>query len=175
MKLEKISDNAVSAYISKDEMAKLGVTDICDVSALTDVIIGAAAVQFGCGLDRSECEVTSEPGLTVTVRAKKRRPPVKTAILCFDDGRALYDAAVFLCDKCVISSRLMRGRGGDRTYYLILEYRADGEPLWLSAVSELAVCAYREKNSFFYYISEHCDAVFEKNAINVIANSDKTW
>lgn len=175
MKLEKISDNAVTAYISKDEMAKLGITKD-NAKDAADIIIGAAAVQLGCSFDFGEYDVTSDAAFAVTVRAKKKNAPLNTAILCFDDGGALYRACVFLRGKNVRSSRLLReGTGKDLTYYLLIEYQGTGDPLWLSSVSELADRSYHEKNAFFYYICEHCETVFEKNALNLIANSDKTW
>lgn len=175
MRLEKISDSFISAYMSKDDLTNLGLT-ADDAASAADIIIGAALSEFGFSYRRNECEITAEPGVTVTVRAKKRHTQSKTAILCFGDGKALYDACVFLQDKSIISSRLLcEGDGADKTYYLIIDYRAEGDPLWLSSVSELAEHSYHEKNAFFCYIIEHSCTVIEKNALNVIANSDKTW
>ena len=175
MKLEKISDSLISAYMSKDDLTNLGLTADGAASA-ADIIIGAAVSEFGFSYRSNECEVTAEPGAVVTVRAKIRHTQSKTAILCFDNGKALFDACVFLQDKSVISSRLLgEGDGINKTYYLIIDFRAEGDPLWLFSVSELAEHAYHEKNAFFYYICEHCSVLIEKNAVNVIANSDKTW
>jgi len=179
MKIQRISDNIITAFLSDTEVCDLGCKDEAELrAAVLHIIACAAGAEPGFRFSEDDCEITKEDGYLITVKAKKRRQNKKTAktVLCFDNGAALHSACVYLCDKNIRESSLLcEGRGADKTYYLIIEYGAEPDPLWLSSVSELCFAVHTDKKAFLYYIYEHCGTILEKNAVFDIANSEKTW
>ena len=183
MKIEKISEHGIRAFLS-DEDEKQLCADDKDIlyDRIRDVIIGAAKAQFGFAYAKDDCEMSRQSCCTLTVKKEKRKKQEKnkkhTAVLCFDDKDALSVACAVLSEESLLSSSLFRG-GAAGTYYLLIEFEAekDGDALKDRFLSLFELCsAYHvDKKAVLYRLSEHCDAIFEKNAVEHIANSDKTW
>lgn len=179
MRIQKISDGVVTVFLSEEDVKGLGEKDADELKeAVFGIISGACGGLLPCR-GKEECEITLDPGYTVTVKAKKRKSPQKPAkktVFCFDGGKALHTACVFLQSKGVKNGTLLReGAGENAAYYLITEVDDGGDPLWLSSVSELCSGVFTDKNAFLYYICEHGRVIIEKNAVFDIANSEKTW
>ena len=179
MKLYKISDIEVLAFLSKEDINDVGAKDEEELKdAVLRIVQSAAGSGLGFYHPAADCEITEEKGymITLTAKKKKQRKENRKTVLCFDSGDALYTACVFLSDKNITESSLLcEGKGGVKTYYLILEYENTPDTLRLDAVSELCSSVYIDKNAFLYYIYEHSYTLIEKNAVYDIANSKKTW
>ena len=103
MRLEKISDSFISAYMSKDDLTNLGLTADGAASA-ADIIIGAAVSEFGFSYRSNECEVTAEPGAVVTVRAKIRHTQSKRRSSALITAKRFLTRAFFCRTKALFQA-----------------------------------------------------------------------
>ena len=185
MRLERISQNEIKAYLSYEDIEELGIKDATRLDRKeTDVILSIAKAELDFDCERSSCEIYAESHcggytLTLTAHRTENRSKEHECILCFDDEKSLYTACAYLRNFSIISSDLYVESGRTKTYYLVINYGDghgfDGKPYWLFCVSELSDSVHTDKTAFFYYISEHCTLTIQKNAVFDIANSEKKW
>ena len=186
MRLEKISEKKIKAYLTYEDIEELGIKNVMQLDRReADVILSIAKAELGFDCERSCCEIYAEShsgGCTLTLSSHNSEKQKKEheCVLCFEDEKALYTACVYLLDFNIRYSDLRVEDGRGKTYYLTLKYKdegpvLDGKPYWLCCVSELCDVIHTDKPAFFYYICEHCTLTLQKNAVYDIAKSEKKW
>ena len=187
MRLERISEFEIKAYLSEDDLSELGIRDASRLDCgAADMILNIAKTELDFLYEKNNCEIFAEArgeGYTLTIVAcgSKSSALPHTCVLCFDNEDALKAACEYLMNFSIRQSELRAEENGrEKTYYLLIKYGAgepelDGKPFWLSSVSELCFCSQTDKNAFFYYISEHSAPLLQKNAVFDIAKSEKKW
>lgn len=180
MKLIRISDKEIEAVLDAEDMKELAVTGRGPAPADAVAVIAAAArSELGFSAAVSDCRaelVTKDDGCVIRITARGESRGLY--ILCFGGREELELACSFLAAAGGISSSsLYRQRGGGQYCLCVYAAQKNGEapadaPYWFLSVSELCTASYADKTSYTYYIREHYEPVFEKNAVNLIANSD---
>lgn len=185
MRLERISDFEIKAYLTIEDIKEFGINDVNRLDrGAVDIVLGIAKSELDFCYKKSNCEIYTEQdgsGCTLTIKANagEKRAVIHRCILCFSDKDDLYTACLFLQNFRLQQSELREEYDGrNKTYYLVINYfegelLTDGRPYWLLSVSELCQSVHNDKNAFFYYICEHCTPVIKKNAVYYIANSEK--
>ena len=183
MKIERISEHKIRAYLTDEDETQLYADDADTLAdRIKDVMIGAAKAQFGLSFIKSDCDMTRQSCYTLTARDEKRKKTdgVKkhAAVFCFGDGASLKTACRLLFDGKEENGVLYRDPRG-KAYYLLTEYDgADGDnalPYRLLSLSELCTSYQTNKKPVILWLNEHCEIIFEKNAVGRIAKSEKTW
>ncbi|MBQ7700757.1 MAG: hypothetical protein IJT49_10525 [Clostridia bacterium] len=188
MRLQRISAYEIKAYLTQDDLVRLGIKDAARLDCgAADLILNIARSELDFAYEKNNCEIYTETcgdGYTLTVKAsgeEKRRSQTHKCVLCFDSYETLKCACLFLRNFDIQYSEL-RSEGDERakTYYLLMEYgengpQLDNKPYFLSSVSELCCSVHTDKTAFFYYISEHSAPLIQKNAVYDIAKSEKKW
>ena len=187
MRLERISEYEIKAYLSPDDLIELGIRDASRLDCgAADTILNIAKAELDFFYEKNNCEIFTETrggGYTLTIKAcgGKKQDNSHTCVLCFDNNDALITACEYLMNFSLHHSELrIEENGCEKTYYLIIKYgkeepELDGKPFWLTSVSELCFCFQTDNNAFFYYISEHSVPLLQKNAVFDIAKSEKKW
>ena len=189
MKLELISENKLRAELSFEDMECLGFSSYENVGDdAVETIIGIADERLGFHAAASDCKISVYPfgdGCEIYITKQSEKKTVKKtakrrSVLSFENAEDLIRASVFVSRQDISDSecRCEKRRSGI-VYHLIVEYECDcrdcdGDPYWLSAVSELCnnepSC---KRSAFINYLEEHSEILIAKNAADTIAKMKK--
>ena len=189
MKLELISENKLRAELSLDDMECLGFSSYENVSDdAVETILGIADERLNFRAGIKNCKISVYPygdgcEIYITKSSDKQSSKIgrtRRSVLSFDDPDYLIKACRFISTQQTGESecRYETCKNGI-IYYLIIEHECDdtyndGDPYWLSAVSELCnndpAC---KRSAAFLYLSEHSETLIAKNAVDTIAKMKK--
>ena len=182
MELKRISDHEIEAVLSDEEMEELGITDSPDsYGDAAEAMIAAARSELGFtgSSAGSHTELTlTETGCVMRIMAADGCDHPDCLFLFDSVDRMIPACRLLDCGK-VTESCLYRLDGG----LYCLHVRADvsrggafdGLPYAFVSASEMCCRFFSGKAPYLYYVKEHGEPVFTKNAVNRIANSETEW
>lgn len=174
MKIKRISDSEIAAYLSSDDAAELGIrTDRPPDPETAALIASIARSELGFGYSAQSCTLDYGYADGVFMIKMKKSSPDRT-VMCFADGNSLRTACSFLCGHVNESSLY----GGCGEYYLLIAYDPapeGGVPYRVRSALELCFDSFDTEGPAFIRITEHNLILISENAVNDIAKSEKKW